>query len=244
MQNMPEIKEKEQKTTTNVFGLDVEEMAKAGLHFGHRVSRINPKMKPYIYGTRSTVHIIDLEKTVTKFAEALTVVQKLIQEGKTLLLVGTKIQAKNLVKETAQECGLPYINERWLGGTLTNFETIRKRIAYFQDLEQQKESGEFEKYTKKEQAKKNQELEDLEIKFGGIKTLEKLPDAIFVLDMIKDTLAIKEARMKGVLIIGIADTNADPTLVDYAIPANDDAMSSVRYILEKVKDAILKVKAK
>lgn len=241
---MPEIKEKEQKTTTNVFGLDVEEMAKAGLHFGHRVSRINPKMKPYIYGTRSTVHIIDLEKTVTKFAEALTVVQKLIQEGKTLLLVGTKIQAKNLVKETAQECGLPYINERWLGGTLTNFETIRKRIAYFQDLEQQKESGEFEKYTKKEQAKKNQELEDLEIKFGGIKTLEKLPDAIFVLDMIKDTLAIKEARMKGVLIIGIADTNADPTLVDYAIPANDDAMSSVRYILEKVKDAILKVKAK
>ena len=224
--------------------LDTEEMAQAGVHFGHRTSRVHPKMQPYLYGVRNTVHIIDLEKTKEKFEEALKFIQELISENKILLLVGTKIQVKDLVKDIAKDCGLPYVNERWLGGTFTNFEIIKKRIEYFKDLEKKKAAGELEKYTKKERAKIDQELRDLEIKFGGIKDFERLPDAIFVLNMKKDALAVKEAKMKGMKVIGIADTNIDPTLADYPIPANDDAILSVRYILDKVKEVILKTKGK
>ena len=232
---MAEVKEKTKKVD---FKLDTEEMAQAGVHFGHRTSRVHPKMQPYLYGVRNTVHIIDLEKTKEKFEEALKFIQELISENKILLLVGTKIQVKDLVKEIAKDCSLPYVNERWLGGTFTNFEIIKKRIEYFKDLEKKKAGGELEKYTKKERAKIDQELRDLEIKFGGIKDLEKLPDAIFVLDMKKDNLAVKEARMRGIKVIGISDTNVDPSLADYPIPANDDAISSVKYILDKVKEAI------
>jgi small subunit ribosomal protein S2 len=225
------------------FKLDTEEMAKAGLHFGHRVSAVHPKMMPYIFGVRNTVHIIDLEKTKEKLKEALEFIQKLISENKVLLVVGTKVQVRNLVLDLARECNLPYITERWLGGTFTNFEVIRKRIDYYKDLKKKKTEGELEKYTKKERAKIDLELRELEKKFGGIKNLERLPDAIFVLDMKKDALAVKEARKKGVTVIGISDTNIDPTLVDYPIPANDDAISSVKYILEKVKEVILKVRS-
>ena len=232
---MAEVKEKTKKVD---FKLDTEEMAQAGVHFGHRTSRVHPKMQPYLYGVRNTVHIIDLEKTKEKFEEALKFIQELISENKILLLVGTKIQVKDLVKEIAKDCSLPYVNERWLGGTFTNFEIIKKRIEYFKDLEKKKAAGELEKYTKKERAKIDQEIRDLEIKFGGIKNLEKLPDAILVLDMKKDEAAVKEARMKGVKVIGISDTNVDPTLADYPIPANDDAISSVKYILEKIKEVI------
>jgi len=153
-------------------------------------------------------------------------------------LIGTKIQIKDLVKQTAQECQLPYVNERWLGGTITNFETIKKRITYFKDLENKKKMGELAKYTKKERAKIDKELKDLEVKFEGIKNLEKIPEVIFVLDMKKDELAVKEAKKKGVSVIGIADTNINPKLADYSIPANDDAISSVKYILERVKEVI------
>jgi len=226
------------------FNLDIEEMAKAGLHFGHKTSKVHPKMKPFLYGVRNTVHIMDLEKTKEKFIQALEFIKNLISENKILLLVGTKIQVKDLVKNTAKDCGLPYINERWLGGTFTNFEVIKKRIDYFKGLEKKKIEGQLEKYTKKERAEIDQELRDLEIKFGGIKDLEKLPDAIFVLDMRKDNLAVKEARTKGIKVISISDTNVDPTLADYPIPANDDAISSVKYILEKVKEVILKAKKK
>ncbi|MBI5452466.1 30S ribosomal protein S2 [Candidatus Gottesmanbacteria bacterium] len=226
------------------FKLDLEEMTRAGLHFGHQTSRRHPKMEPYLSGVRNAVHIIDLEKTAEKLQEVLNFVQRLIAENKVLLLVGTKIQVKNLAEDTARECGIPYVGNRWLGGTFTNFETIFKRIEYFKSLERKKAEGELEKYTKKERAKINQEIYDLEINFGGIKELTKLPDAIFVLDMKKDALAIKEAKMKGIKVIAIADTNTDPTLADYPIPANDDAISSVRYILEKVKEVILKEKPK
>jgi small subunit ribosomal protein S2 len=234
--------EKEKQKTD--FGIDLEEMAQAGVHFGHRTSRVHPKMKPYIYGIRNTVHIIDLEKTAEKLKEALKFIQQLISENKILLLVGTKIQVKDLVKKTAEECNLPYVNERWLGGTFTNFETIKKRIEHFKDLEKKKTEGELEKYTKKERAKIIEELRDLEIKFGGIKNLKQLPDAIFVSDIKKDYLAVKEARMKGIRVIGISDSNCDPTLADYPIPANDDAISSLKYILEKVKEVIIKIKSK
>jgi len=224
------------------FKIDPEEMTQAGVHFGHRTSRIHPKMKPYLYGVRNAVHIIDLEKTVEKLKEALRFVQEIILSRKTLLLVGTKIQVKDLVKELAQDCSLPYVVERWLGGTFTNFEVIKKRIEYFKDLEKRKAEGELEKYPKKEKAKIDQELRNLEIKFGGIKNLEKLPDAIFILDMKKDAAAVKEAKTRGIKVIGIADTNVDPTLADFPIPANDDAISSVKYILDKVKEAIKKCK--
>jgi len=224
------------------FKIDTEEMTRLGLHFGHRTSRICPKMEPYLYGVRNAVHIIDLEKTKEKLIEALEFIQKLVSESKTLLLVGTKIQIKDLVKETAKVCSLPYITERWLGGTFTNFGTILKRVEYYKDLERKKAEGELEKYTKKERAKFDEELRKLRIKFEGIKNLSRLPDAIFVCSMKKDKLAVKEARMKEVKVIGICDTNVDPTLADYPIPANDDAISSVKYILEKVKETVLKAR--
>lgn len=220
--------------------LDTEEMASAGLHFGHKTSKTHPKMAPYLFGVRNTICIIDLEKTKEKFEEALKFIQEIVSDGKVLLLVGTKIQAKELVKNMAVECGLPYIYNRWLGGTFSNFGIIQKRVAYFKDLEAQKAAGELEKYTKKERLGLDKELKDLEIKFGGIKNLGKLPDAIFVCDMIEDELAIKEARMKGIKVIAICHTNTDPTLADYPIPASDDSVSSVKYILDKVKEIILK----
>jgi small subunit ribosomal protein S2 len=235
------VKKEKKETSLNI---NPEEMSQAGLHFGHRTSKINPKMKPYLYGTRNSVHIIDLEKTAEKLKEALNFIQEIISEGKILLLVGTKIQAKDLLKSVAEECGLPYVNERWLGGTFTNFETIKKRIEYFKDLEGKRKSGELEKYTKKEKANFDREIKGLQTRFGGIKSLTKVPEAIFVLDMNKDLLAVKEARAKGVKVIGIADTNVDPNLADYPIPANDDAVTSIKYILEKIKEAILKAKPK
>lgn len=231
------IKEEDKKDEEN-FKIDLEEMAQAGLHIGHRASRINPKMKSYLFGIRNTIHIIDLEKTREKLIDALKFIQRLVAEEKIILLVGTKIQIKDLVKKTAEECGWPYVSERWLGGTFTNFETISKRIEYYKDLERKKMEGEWNKYTKKERAKLAEELKKLEIKFEGIKNLQRLPDAIFVCDMKKDDLAVKEARMKGVKIISICDTNTDPTLVDYPIPSNDDAIASVKYILGKVKEAV------
>lgn len=234
----------DKKEKSEDFGIDTEEMSRLGLHFGHRTSRGHPNMEPYLFGVRNTVHIIDLEKTKEKLSQALEFIQKLISESKILLLVGTKIQIKNLVKNVAEDCGLHYVTERWLGGTFTNFGIMLKRVEYFKDLERKEKEGELEKYTKKERAKINEELRKLRIKFGGIKDLTKLPDAIFVCDMRKDHLAIKEARMKGVKVIGIADTNVDPTLTDYPIPANDDAISSVKYILNKVKEVIQKVKQK
>lgn len=230
------------KTKKNDFEINLEEMAKAGVHFGHRTSKCHPKMKPYLAGARNTIHIIDLEKTAEKLEEVLKFIQGLISENKILLLIGTKIQIKDLVKDIAADCGLPYVSERWLGGTFTNFKTISKRIEYFKDLERKKVEGGFEKYTKKERLRIDQELRDLEIKFGGIKNLQSLPNAIFVLGMKKDEIAIREAKRMGIKIIGIAHTNIDPTLADYPIPANDDSISSVKYILEKVKEIILKTR--
>ena len=241
-----EVKEEvkiKKEVKANEFKIDPEEMLRAGLHFGHRTSRAHPKMAPFLYGVRNNVHIIDLVKTCEKFKEALKFIKELISENKILLLVGTKIQVKNLLKNVAEECGLPYVNERWLGGTFTNFEIIKKRVEYFKDLEKKKKEGELEKYTKKERLKIDEELRKLKIKFEGIKEMEKLPDAILVLDMIKDALAVKEAREKGMKVIGICDTNVDPTPADYIIPANDDAIMSVKYILEKVKEVILKAKS-
>jgi len=246
---MPETKEKKVSASAKVladrdFNINAEEMAQAGLHFGHKTSGVHPKMIPFLAGVRNAIHIIDLEKTKEKLEEALRFIRQLVLDNKILLVVGTKVQVKRLVEAFARELTLPYVTERWLGGTFTNFEIIKKRIAYFKELERKKKEGELEKYTKRERTKIDEELRDLEIKFGGIKNLERLPDAILVLDLKKDDLAVKEAIMKGIKIIAISHTNTDPTLADYPIPANDDAVSSVKYILDKIKEAILSTKLK
>jgi len=232
--------EKEKNSDINMGPSD---MVEAGLHFGHRTSKIHPKMKPYIYTVKNGVHMLDLNKTKQKLNEALEIIAKTIKEGNVLLLVGTKIQFKDLVKKIGQEANIPYITRRWLGGTFTNFKTIKKRIDYFKELEDKKEKGELEKYTKKERAKIDKEIQDLESKLGGIKNMDNLPEVVFITSIIRDILAVKEAKKKGIKVIAIADTDADPSLADYIIPANDDAISSVAYILEKVKDAIIKNRA-
>ena len=234
----------EHKNKKENMKIDVEEMAKLGLQLGHRTSRIHPKMNQYISGVRSGTHIIDLEKTKQKLTEALSFIQSIVAENKNLVLVGTKIQIKELLRETAETCSLPYVSERWLGGTFTNLPTISKRIEYYKELERKKAAGELDKYTKKERANFDKELKTLEKKFKGVKNLSKLADAVFICDMIKDKLAVKEARIKGVKIIAICDTNTDPSLVEYPIPASDDAVSSVKYILEKIKEAVLEAKPK
>lgn len=222
--------------------IDVEEMTKAGVGFGHRFSKLHPKMKPYVSGVKNNVHMIDLEKTAKELEKALEFVSKIISEGKVIVFVGTKIQIKNLVKSAAEDCGLPYVTERWLGGTFTNFETISKRVEYFKDLENKKTTGEFEKYTKKERLKFDKEIASLKIKFEGIKNMSKIPEAVFILDIRKDDTCVREAKRKGIKMVALCDTNVDPTVIDYPIPANDDAISSVNYILEKVKETILNAK--
>ncbi len=209
----------------------LEEMMKNGVHFGHQKSRRNPKMDEYIFTVKKGINIIDLEKTQEKVKEALQFIQGLKKAGKNILFVGTKIQAKDLVQETAEACGMPFVVERWLGGTFTNFKVIRSRTRYLVDSQAMLERGEFKKYTKFEQMKKIEELEKMEKRMGGIKNMTELPAAIFVTSVKEDALAIAEARKTGVPIIAIADTNVDPSIIDYPIPANDDAISSLRLIL-------------
>ncbi len=218
---------------------NIEEMMQAGVQSGHKVSSLHPRMKSFVSGIKNNVNIIDLEKTAKELERALKFISGLVKDGKTIAFVGTKIQMKHLVKQTADECGMPYVSERWLGGTFTNFETISKRVDYFKDLEKQRATGELEKYTKKERLLLDREMESLKIKFEGIKNMSKLPDAVLILDLKKDIICAREAKRKGIPIIAIADTNVDPTIANYAIPANDDAITSVQYILVQVKSAIL-----
>jgi len=222
--------------------LNLEEMAKAGLNFGHSVSKLHPKMKNYVMGVKNNVHLINLEETAKEFEKAINFISKLVSENGKILFVGTKVQIRELVKETANTCSMPYVTERWLGGTFTNFETILSRIDYFKDLELKKEQGYFDKYTKKERIKIDKEIESLRTKFEGIRNMVKLPEAVLILDLKKDLTCVKEAKKKGIKIIGVVDTNIDPTLADYPIPANDDAISSIKYILSKVQETILNAK--
>jgi small subunit ribosomal protein S2 len=220
----------------------VEEMTKAGLQFGHNKSRVHPKMKPFILGVRNTIFLIDLDKVKDKFEAALEYLRTQAAEGKMILIVGTKTQFKKSVKTMAAEVDIPYVSERWLGGTFTNFKIIKKRIEYYKDQERKAAAGEFEKYTKKEQSEIQKEIKVLEKKLGGIKMMEKMPDTIIVLDMKKDKLAVKEAQENNIKVVGIADVNIDPDTADYPIIANDDSVSSVGYILGKIKESILEGK--
>jgi len=208
-----------------------EKMLKAGVYFGHRTSKWNSKMDPYIFGIRNGVHIIDLEKTQEKLKEALEFLYEIKKKKGIVVFIGTKIAAKEITKESAKKTKMPYVIERWIGGTLTNFEAISGRLKHFRDLEKQKKTGELKKYTKKEQHEFDIELQKLDQRFGGIKGLIKLPDVLLVIDVHKEKLAIKEARVKKIPVVGLCDTNADPSTVDYPIPVNDDAISSLKLIL-------------
>ena len=218
--------------------LSVEEMEKAGVNFGHKASKLHPKMKEYVSGIKNNVQIFDLEKTAKEFSKALTYISKIVAEGKSMIFVGTKIQLRAIIQAAAIECEVPYVTERWLGGTFTNFETIQKRVSYFKDLEAKRASGELGKYTKKEQLNFDREIAKLKVKFEGVRSMSKLPEAVFIFGLDKDITCAQEAKRKGIKIISIVDTNVNPDIVDYPIPANDDAISSVRYIIDRVKETI------
>jgi len=228
----------------NKYNLNIEEMAKVGLHFGHKKANVHPNMSPYLYGLRNSIYLINLEKTKEKFEEVLDFIDSLISENKKILVVGTKVQAKEMVKEFAQECELPYVDERWIGGTFTNFSVIKKRIDHFKKMKEDKEKGLFDDHTKKELGDINADLKTFERRFGGIKDLIKIPDAVFIFSMKKDFITVKESRDKGVTVIGVSDADFNPALADYFIPANDDSVDSIKYVLEKIKKVILEAKKK
>jgi len=221
----------------------MKELLEAGAHFGHQKSAWNPKMKPYIYQERNRMHIIDLSKTVKKIEEAYQFVRGLAAEGKKILFVGTKQQAKECIEEQAKRCGAFYVNTRWLGGFLTNFSTIKKSIEKLHSLERQKEQGLWETLPKKEEMTLRRKMEKLERNLKGVKEINELPGAIFVVDLRVEETAVREARKLNIPIVAIVDSNCDPTLVDYPIPANDDAIKSIRLITTKIADAIIEGKA-
>ncbi|MBI4363640.1 MAG: 30S ribosomal protein S2 [Candidatus Doudnabacteria bacterium] len=220
------------------------EMLKAGVHFGHRTSLWNPKMKPYIFTQRNNIHIFDLEKTKQKLDAAVKFAKDLASKGGIILFVGTKRQAKGEVKKAAEAAGMPYVTTRWLGGTFTNFKTIQRTIKKMERLERLVEGGEIAKYTKKEQLMIKREIEKMKNFFSGIKEMKRLPDAIFVLDVKYDKIPVKEANQTGVKVIGLVDTNADPTGVDYVIPSNDDAIKVISFMASVMAEAIHEGKAK
>lgn len=222
--------------------ISMKQLLEAGVHFGHQTRRWNPKMKRYIFTERNGIYIIDLQKTVKKVEEAYQFVRELASNGGTILFVGTKKQAQDSVKEEAERAGMYYVNQRWLGGTLTNFATIQKRIKRLKDIQRMEEDGTFDVLPKKEVVQLKKELERLEKFLGGIKEMKQLPDALFIIDPRKERIAVAEARKLNIPIVGIVDTNCDPDEIDYVIPANDDAIRAVKLLTSKMADAILEGK--
>jgi small subunit ribosomal protein S2 len=219
--------------------ISMKQLLEAGVHFGHQTRRWNPKMSRYIFTERNGIYIIDLQKTVKKVEEAYNFVRDLAGEGKTMLFVGTKKQAQDSVKEEAERSGMYYVNQRWLGGTLTNFGTIRKRIERLHELERMQEDGTFDVLPKKEVIQLHKEMDRLEKFLGGIKGMKSLPGALFIVDPRKERIAVAEARKLGIPIVGIVDTNCDPDEIDYVIPGNDDAIRAVKLLTAKIADAIM-----
>jgi len=232
------VKKKDYFTDVSDFEMSLKKMLKEGVHFGHQKSRRHPKMEEYIFGDRNGINIINLQQTLKKLEEALAFIEKIKREGRQILFVGTKKQAKELVKSAAIHCEMPFVTERWIGGTFTNFKFIRDRARYLKDSQEKFASGEFKKYTKFEQMKKSEELEKLEKKMGGIKNMTEFPGAVFIASAKEDNLAVKEAEISGIPIIALADTDTDPASIDYPIPANDDAVSSLKLMLGYICRAI------
>ena len=222
--------------------ISMKQLLEAGVHFGHQTRRWNPKMKPYIFTERNGIYIIDLQKSVGKVDEAYNAISDIVAQGGTVLFVGTKKQAQEAVKTEAERCGMFYVNERWLGGMLTNFKTIQTRVKRLKDIEKMSEDGTFDVLPKKEVTILKKEWEKLEKNIGGIKDMDRIPDAIFVVDPKKEHLCIQEAHALGITLLGIVDTNCDPEELDYVIPGNDDAIRAVKLIVSKMADAIIEAK--
>ncbi|MBE5777609.1 MAG: 30S ribosomal protein S2 [Clostridiales bacterium] len=219
--------------------ISMKHLLEAGVHFGHQTRRWNPKMAPYIFTERNGIYIIDLQKTVRKVDEAYMFIRNLAMEGKTVLFVGTKKQAQESIQSEAVRCNMFYVNNRWLGGMLTNFRTIRSRVERLNEIDKMEQAGQFEVLPKKEVIKLQHEREKLETNLGGIREMKKLPGALFVVDPRKEHIAVAEARVLGIPIVAIVDTNCDPDEVDYVIPGNDDAIRAVKLIAGKMADAVL-----
>ncbi len=219
--------------------VSMRDMLQAGVHFGHQTRYWNPKMSQYIFGARNKIHIINLEHTVPAFNEALQVVQQMASQKKKILFVGTKRAASKIIKEQAERAGQPFVSHRWLGGMLTNYKTIRASIRRFRELEAQQTDGTFDKLTKKEALMRTRTKDKLDLSIGGIKDMGGLPDALFVIDVEHERIAIQEANKLGIPVIGIVDTNSDPAGVDYIIPGNDDAIRAVKLYVTAVADACL-----
>ncbi len=219
--------------------ISMKQLLEAGVHFGHQTRRWNPKMAPYIYTERNGIYIIDLQKTVGMVDTAYKAVEDIVADGGTVLFVGTKKQAQDAVKTEAERCGMYYVNERWLGGMLTNFKTIQSRIKRLKEIEAMQEDGTFDVLPKKEVIALKKEMDKLQKNLGGIKDMKKIPDAIFVVDPKKERICVQEAHTLGITLIGIADTNCDPEELDYVIPGNDDAIRAVKLIVSKMADAVI-----
>ena len=219
--------------------ISMKQLLEAGVHFGHQTRRWNPKMAEYIYTERNGIYIIDLQKTVGMVDTAYKAVEDIVADGGTVLFVGTKKQAQEAVQTEAERCGMYYVNERWLGGMLTNFKTIQSRIKRLKDIEKMAEDGTFDVLPKKEVIALKKEMDKLQKNLGGIKDMKKIPDAIFVVDPKKERICVQEAHTLGITLIGIADTNCDPEELDYVIPGNDDAIRAVKLIVSKMADAVI-----
>jgi len=222
-----------------VANITMKELLEAGVHFGHQTKRWNPKMKEYIFGERNGIYIIDLQKTLKMFKEASKFVQDMAAEGKLVLFVGTKRQAQDAVAEEAQRCGMFYVNQRWLGGLLTNWVTVQKSVKRLKELDEMATDGRYELLPKKEVIKLERERKHLQANLAGIKNLNRLPDALFVIDSNKEQIAVREARKLGIPVVAVVDTNCDPTEVDYVIPGNDDALRAIRLFASKIADSVV-----
>ena len=224
--------------------ITLKELLEAGVHFGHQTKRWNPKMKPYIFMDKNGIHIIDLQKTLVALERAKKAIREISEKGGKVLFLGTKTQAKNAVKEEANRCGMPYVCERWLGGTLTNFNTVRKSLSKLEEFEAIEEDGRIEQFKKKEALKIRKEKDKLLKALGGIRTMSSVPEMVFIIDTKKEINAVKEARKLNIPIVGLIDTNADPDEVDYPIPANDDAMRAITLFCKSVADTVIDGSAK
>jgi small subunit ribosomal protein S2 len=225
-------------TTSSALKKELEDMLKNAVHFGHVTSKWNPKMKKYLFGQRQGVHIFDLRATHKALHEALLFIKKMVADGRTILFVNTKQQAIGLVEDVAKKANMPFVSQKWIGGLLTNFKTVKTRIKHLLDLKGERQVGGFDKYTKKEALKLTKTIDKLELAFGGLTTMNRVPDAVFVVDVSREQTAVREANRLKIPVIGICDSNADPSSVQYPIPANDDAIKSLEYVMHHVGDAI------
>ncbi len=223
--------------------ISMKALLETGVHFGHRTRKWNPRMKPYIFTERNGIHIIDLQQTVEALEAAYALVRDRVAAGGTVLFVGTKRQAQETIEAEATRCGMPYVNNRWLGGTLTNWRTIRSRIDELESLERRRDAGEFDNLTKKEALSLTRKIERLSTRLGGVRTMRTLPDLVFIVDVRREETAVHEANLVGIPVIALVDTNCDPRGVDYVIPSNDDAIRAIKLLTAKIADAVLEGKA-